>query len=208
MKEINSIFEKNGLLSGNLNVDRKYILISPHRFTIENFIISFAYSPERLQLISGFLEYRKYLRSLGVIRGFHWIGGSFVEAIEKIGNRPPGDIDVVTFAIQNINDGNRNSLRNLSSKIHSDRAKIKKYLFIDGYLGDLSPNFINYSEREFVYGFIFWYEMYSYSKNTETRKGFIEIPIETLDNDNNALCILTEIRNKFNWTLESRRLPL
>lgn len=52
---------------------------------------------ERRQLLVGLLDYRAELRGAGLVRGFQWIDGSFVEEIEQTGNRAPRDIDVVTF---------------------------------------------------------------------------------------------------------------
>ena len=70
---------------------------APYRVTSSAFIDNFAYSPERKNILHGFLEYRKALYSLGIVAGFQWIDGSFTEDIEMLENRSPNDVDVVTI---------------------------------------------------------------------------------------------------------------
>jgi hypothetical protein len=60
------------------------------------FCSRFGTSPARRSILRGFLKFRadSYVRG---ISGFQWIGGSFVEDIERLESRSPKDIDVVTF---------------------------------------------------------------------------------------------------------------
>ena len=58
----------------------------------------FGISGERLALLRGLLSYRSALTQAGIIRGFQWIDGSFVEDCETIRQRAPRDVDIVTFA--------------------------------------------------------------------------------------------------------------
>ena len=57
----------------------------------------FATSDERQKIFEGLLGYRSALRGAGLVEGFQWIDGSFVEAVELTRQGPPGDVDVVTF---------------------------------------------------------------------------------------------------------------
>ena len=85
---------------------REYDLLyrSPYIPTLVRFVTRFASTPERVELMSKFLDYRAALHQLEIIDGFQWINGSFVENIEQgPKNRPPGDIDVVTFYYGNKN---------------------------------------------------------------------------------------------------------
>ncbi len=58
----------------------------------------FGTSAERLAILRGLLDYRAAMAGVGVVHGFQWLDGSFVEDCETIRQRPPGDIDIVTFA--------------------------------------------------------------------------------------------------------------
>lgn len=55
-------------------------------------------TPERRLLINGLLDYREALRNIGITRGFQLIDGSFTEDCEIVKGRPPGDIDLLTYA--------------------------------------------------------------------------------------------------------------
>jgi hypothetical protein len=60
-------------------------------------VTRFATTPERQAIIAGLLAYRHALHATGLVRGFQWLDGSFAEHVEVIEQRPPNDIDVVTF---------------------------------------------------------------------------------------------------------------
>ncbi|MFN7306148.1 MAG: DUF6932 family protein [Acetobacteraceae bacterium] len=70
---------------------------APFVTTIVDVVDRYANSPERLVILDGLLRYREALHRVGLVSGFQWIDGSFSEAIEAIENRPPNDVDVVTF---------------------------------------------------------------------------------------------------------------
>lgn len=72
--------------------------MAPYKTTLADILGRFATSPERISILRGVLNYRKRLKGYGVTQGYQWIDGSFVEDCEKLRERPPKDIDVVTFA--------------------------------------------------------------------------------------------------------------
>lgn len=72
--------------------------ISPYVATMTEIVSRFATSAERMAILGGLLDYRTTLAGLGIVRGAQWIDGSFVEDCETNRQRPPGDIDIVTFA--------------------------------------------------------------------------------------------------------------
>ena len=71
---------------------------SPYVTTMTEIVRQFGTSAERLAILRGLLDYRAALSRVGIVRGFQWIDGSFVEDCETIRQRPPGDVDIVTFA--------------------------------------------------------------------------------------------------------------
>src|SRR3546814_15716743 len=61
-------------------------------------VCRFSASAELIAIVRGLLDYRAGLAGIGVVQGFQWIDGSFVEDCETVRQRPPSDVDVVTFA--------------------------------------------------------------------------------------------------------------
>jgi hypothetical protein len=72
--------------------------VSPYVATMTEIVARFGTSTERLAILAGLLDYRAALAAVGIAQGFHWIDGSFVENCEALRQRPPGDVDIVTFA--------------------------------------------------------------------------------------------------------------
>src|SRR5260221_6895823 len=70
---------------------------SPYRVSLTDLILRFNTSPERNAILDGFLRFRAALHETGVVAGFQWLDGSFLEDIETLESRSPNDIDVVTF---------------------------------------------------------------------------------------------------------------
>lgn len=70
--------------------------LSPYPCTSEDLCDRFATSTERVAILTRFLDFRERLQSEGLVKGFQWLDGSFMEDVETRENRPPGDIDVVT----------------------------------------------------------------------------------------------------------------
>ena len=62
---------------------------SPYRVSVYDLVMRFGHSETRRSLIAGLLDYRAELREVGLVRGFQWIDGSFVEDIERTEDRSP-----------------------------------------------------------------------------------------------------------------------
>lgn len=71
--------------------------VSPYQVSLSDMIARFSVTQVRRRLLKGLLSFRAELHDAGLEQGFQWIDGSFVENVEETRNRPPGDIDVVTF---------------------------------------------------------------------------------------------------------------
>lgn len=72
--------------------------LSPYVVSMLELAQRFAHLPGRTRLVQGLLDYRAALAALGFVRGFQWLDGSFAEDVEAHQQRPPNDIDIVTFA--------------------------------------------------------------------------------------------------------------
>ncbi len=70
---------------------------SPYKADLLLFVETFATSQKRIEILSGLLDYRSAFHQLNVMKGFQWLDGSFMDNVEITEERPPNDIDVVTF---------------------------------------------------------------------------------------------------------------
>lgn len=69
---------------------------SPYEATPEEVVHRFGTTGTRNEYLRGWLNLRRDLRALGIVGGFQWLDGSFVEDKERRLGVAPGDIDLVT----------------------------------------------------------------------------------------------------------------
>ena len=160
--------------------------MSPYDTTLVELANSFAFSPKRVALLKGLIQYRKTLREIGINTGFQWIDGSYIEDCEGSRQRPPKDIDLVTFAERpsqckdpaawaEFVTTNRQSL--------VDRAHIKTAYFCDAFYVDLDlPGKAIVSRTHFYFG------LFSHQRVSYTWKGILRIPL--MADDDAALSTL------------------
>ena len=70
--------------------------LSPYQCTTLDLCERLGTTPERRRILGGFLSFRERLQTEGLMTGFQWLDGSFLEDIELRDGRPPRDLDVVT----------------------------------------------------------------------------------------------------------------
>lgn len=144
---------------------------APYQTSLSEFIRHYATSVERINIMKGFCEYRKCLHALGIRNGFQWINGSFAENIEMLENRPPNDIDVVTFF--ELPDGaTQQSLVEANKTLFCDHDAIKRNYKVDGYWVVIDHINVELLIKKSVY----WYSLWSHRRTLEW-KGFLEIPL-------------------------------
>lgn len=90
-------FDHNLVLPPHMGNPTSPSQVSPYPCTTLDLCRKLGTSPERKAILGGFLDFRNRLRSEGLLQGFQWLDGSFLENIEERENRPPKDLDVVTF---------------------------------------------------------------------------------------------------------------
>jgi hypothetical protein len=157
---------------------------SPYNVSVEDFVRAYATSWERCKILKGFLTFRSELHAVGLSDGFQWVNGSFTENVEVLANRPPGDVDVVTF----VSDPNDDAAK-LSPDLTS-HLWVKQHRRVDHYmigLDEVSPS-------QLVSISAYWYSMWSHRRNS-LWKGFLQIDLAS-HGDADALLILdAEFRN-------------
>jgi hypothetical protein len=122
---------------------------SPYNVALLDVIMRFATSPERRQVLLGFLDYRAALHGMGLER------------------RPPRDIDVVTFL--HTPDDFAPSDAQLEILDH-DTAKAS--FLVDSYIVEL--NFLPL--EAIVQQSAYWYSMWSHRRN-QAWKGYLQIDL-------------------------------
>ena len=151
-------------------------------------VARFATSPQRIDILRGLISYRTKLHGLGVGTGFQLIDGSFVEDVENAQNRPPNDIDIVTFAFRPITHKSNPAWANLWKKnIELFRPPLAKQKFkCDAYYVDLDQPILS-TIRNTRY----WFGLFSHQRTTELWKGLIQVPLYS--DDFSSLKLLPQI---------------
>lgn len=149
---------------------------SPYTVHMQKVVDRFAVSPERIDIISGLIEYRKALYNLGIMRGFQWLDGSFMENVELIQNRPPRDMDVVTFF--HLPDGvSQADLAQMNPNLFMPKQAKAQYK-VDAYVCILGEPTADYHVKMISY----WYSMWSHSRNG-LWKGFLQANLSSKEDE-------------------------
>ena len=141
---------------------------SPYRVALPDVVARFATSPERRQILRGWLNFRAALHGMGIVEGFQWLDGSFMEQVEVLERRTPRDIDVVSFVrVPATFNPTPEQLAAL------DHDHVKQTFLVDSYLVEMDqlerPNLI----RKAAY----WYSMWSHRRN-QAWKGYLEVDLD------------------------------
>lgn len=139
---------------------------SPYRVVLTDVMVRFATSPQRRQILRGWLGYRAALHGMGLTDGFQWLDGSFLEQVETLENRPPQDMDVVTFL--NPPAGFAPTQQQIATL---DNQAAKQAFRVDSYFVDL-----NLPANELVERSAYWYSMWSHRRN-QAWKGYLEVDL-------------------------------
>ena len=140
---------------------------APYPVSLYDLVVRFATTPERCQILDGYLRHRAALHANGYQAGFQWLDGSFMEDVETLERRPPGDIDVVSFvqapAAANPAPGDLDALDHAAAKT---RFKVDSY-FVE--LEAVAPN-------EVAFWSAYWYSMWAHRRNLAW-KGFLQVDL-------------------------------
>ncbi|MDC5255326.1 DUF6932 family protein [Acinetobacter nosocomialis] len=164
---------------------------SPYIADIESVVTRFGTTQARINILRGFLAYRKCFYDLGVTEGFQWINGSFCQDIENIEHRDPGDIDVVTFYyIPKFEKGPDQIFIDSFFRL-LDTDYTKPHFKVDAYGMQLGTTFLPATIKQLSY----WYSMWSHRKSDNMWKGFIQVSLSP-EADEQAIIALNQIKIK------------
>lgn len=137
----------------------------------------FASLPGRRQLLQGLLAYRSDMAALGFVRGFQWLDGSFAEDVEAHQQRPPNDIDIVTFAFSpaGLTSAQINQVI-ADNPVVFTNARAKEKYGCDAYVVPLDKAPENLVKRTAYY-----FSLFSHRRSDQVWKGLLQIPLESDD---------------------------
>ena len=125
-------------------------------------------------MLNGFFKYRAALHEVGLVSGFQWLDGSFLENVEVLEVRAPNDIDVVTFF--DLPEGKSQGdifqqFPELFPTTRTAHLKLKEMYCVDAYLEHLGK-----APSRLVRQSSYWYSMWSHRRN-QAWKGFVQIDL-------------------------------
>jgi len=147
---------------------------SPYAVQLAELVLRFGSTPERLAILDGFLRYRGELHKAGLVEGFQWLNGSFLEQIESLEQRSPNDLDVVSFVKYPSGLSQRDLQAGFPYLVPADshaQQMLKTTYRVDGYLVDLGMDPQRLVERA-----AYWYGLWSHRRD-ETWKGYLAVDL-------------------------------
>lgn len=153
---------------------------APYNVSLVDIARKFATNEKRVQILQGLTSYRKALRDVGIVDGFQWLDGSFVEKVESTRGRPPNDIDIVTFSFRPKLSGDTNDWRQLiqSRPDLFDPEESKRLYHCDAYFVDMSMD-----PRVLVSQTKYWFGLFSHQRETFLWKGMLEVSLAEDESD-------------------------
>lgn len=165
---------------------------SPYTVSLTDVVLRFGLSAERRTVLDGFLRYRAALHAAGLVQGFQWLDGSFLEHVEMLESRPPNDIDVVTFYRLPVGKTQQDLQTQTPDIFPIGRASqqiLKANYHVDAYTVHLGM----VSERLVKQG-TYWYSMWSHRRNP-IWKGYVQVDLAPIE-DVAAQAALTNLGNQ------------
>lgn len=150
---------------------------SPYIVTISEVVARFATSPQRISILLGLLDYRDQLRAEGILDGYQWLDGSFVEDAENTRGRAPQDIDLVTLAIRPVGCSLPDWVTLVTRRPDIfDPAQAKNRYHCDAYYVDLALRW-----QLVVAQVIYYFGLFSHNRVQQTWKGMLQVPLVSDD---------------------------
>jgi len=184
-------FTPSGVLPPYLGADPTAMgAMSPYRVTLTEIVQRFSQTPERRTILAGFLAHRASLLGFGVT-GIQWLDGSFLEDIENVSSRAPGDIDVVSFfvrppAYQRNNAAWDAFWRGHMAVFSAPMAKVSYHT--DAYFVD-----VEFGAGPVIQQTAYWFGLFSHKRATGLWKGMLEVLLDPQQDDAAATQLLSTL---------------
>lgn len=160
---------------------------SPYPVSMMDLILRFGTSPQRCNILRGFIRLRHMLFS-NSFKGFQWIDGSFVE---RLPDREPNDIDVVSFVDHSINSDMLFDIM-VGDKLISSFGSKEEYL-CDSYMVDMS---IDIPKIETIEATTYWFSLFSHTRES-VWKGMLKIGLPESYKEFDFFMAMVDWRQKY-----------
>jgi hypothetical protein len=160
---------------------------SPYQTDLVSVVSELGKTAQRQVLISGLLDYREQLRAVGITSGFQLIDGSFTEDCETLKGRPPGDIDLVTYAYLPVAPSQvRGFVANNMTLF--DPGLVKKNYHCEAFFVDMAK-----SAELVIDDTLYWNGLFSHQRSTFMWKGMLRVPLVADDAAARAALLATTL---------------
>ena len=178
-------FDHNLVIPPHIGTPTKPSQLSPYACTSLELCEKFSYTNERIEILTGFINFRLRMNELDIKTGFQWLDGSFLEDIESKENRAPRDLDLVTF-YRNISLDRQNEIIKTFPEFANPEAAKEKY-YMDHY-----PVDYGYNPDTTVELSRYWVQLFSHNRD-QVWKGMLRLELNTPDIDTDALLYLKNL---------------
>ena len=178
-------FNHNNVIPPHLGNPTNKAHLSPYSCTILELCNRFSTSKERISILKGLLLFRQKMHANGVIYGFQWLDGSFLENIEVSESRPPNDLDIVTF-FGGLLPADQASIRSTFPEF-ANPVLAKASYSLDHYPVDYS-----YNPGVTVEMTRYWIQLFTHNRNG-IWKGILRLPLNTPIDDQHAINYLNSL---------------
>ena len=163
-------WDPDGIIPAHDPIDPTSHARSPYTVSLLDVMTRFGNTEARRDLLQKWLDFRAALHRLGITRGFQWIDGSFVENIEQTRNRPPNDIDLVTFLYIPAGYTGSDLLQRYPRLFNP--GLVKEHYAMDAYCVQLNQ----IPTEKIVAQSLYWYSLWSHTR-TGRWKGYLQVEL-------------------------------
>ena len=171
-----------GVLSARKGDDPVAGIRSPYAVSLVDLVERFGSTPQRRLLLQGLLDFRAELHEAGLVQGFQWVNGSFMENVEQNDNRPPNDIDLVTFF--HVPQGYTNETLAQAFPYIFGSVDLKEKFSVDAYFVALDQT----TQESIIEISIYWYSLWSHTRGGIS-KGYLQIDLNNSDDQQARLLL-------------------
>ncbi len=174
-------FDLRGLLPPFVGADAATPDRSPYWVTMPELVAAFGTTPHRRQLLRNLIAYRALLAQEGYVEGFQFIDGSFVENVEALESRNPGDIDVFSILklppkyLTNPAAWQATGFPFWTAEV-ANRNWNKQRFSLDTYAVLFEE--LQAQPMKLISDIIYWYGLFSHQRTTFAWKGFAGLALD------------------------------
>ncbi len=178
-------FDHNHVMPPHLGSPVDKSQLSPYQCSILELCHKFSTSPERIEILKGLVSFRQKMNVNGIVFGFQWLDGSFLEDIEILEKRAPRDLDILTY-YRNLNSEKQADIR-INFPEFANSSLSKASFLLDHYPIDYAfqPELTVELTR-------YWLQLFTHNRNN-VWKGMLRLAINTPIDDQYAMDYLNSL---------------